>query len=136
MESLKFKRHLKLDEDRLDVTPLIDVVFLLLIFFMLTSSFIFQPGIKVNLPRAITSEMLSEENAVVNITAENLIYYNHKLVTIKELTAVLKKIASARLPVLIKADRKASLGRIVEVWDICRQKGVSQVNIATNQTTE
>ena len=133
-----FKRHLKLERTlrTIDIAPLIDVVFLLLIFFMLTSSFIFQPGIKVNLPSAITSEMLSEENAVVNITAENLIYYNHKLVTIKELTAVLKKIASARLPVLIKADRKASLGRIVEVWDICRQKGVSQVNIATNQTTE
>ena len=133
-----FKRHLKLERTlrTIDIAPLIDVVFLLLIFFMLTSSFIFQPGIKVNLPRAITSEMLSEENAVVNITAENLIYYNHKLVTTKELTAVLKKIASARLPVLIKADRKASLGRIVEVWDICRQKGVSQVNIATNQTTE
>ena len=133
-----FKRHLKLEKTlhTIDIAPLIDVVFLLLIFFMLTSSFIFQPGIKVNLPRAITSEMLSEENAVVNITAENLIYYNHKLVTLKELTAVLKKIASARLPVLIKADRKASLGRIVEVWDICRQEGVSQVNIATNQTTE
>jgi len=133
-----FKRHLKLERTlrTIDIAPLIDVVFLLLIFFMLTSSFIFQPGIKVNLPRAITSEMLSEENAMINITAENLIYYNHKLVTIKELTAILKKIASARLPVLIKADRKASLGRIVEVWDICRQKGVSQVNIATNQTTD
>ena len=135
---MRLKRHLKLERTlrTIDIAPLIDVVFLLLIFFMLTSSFIFQPGIKVNLPRAITSEMLSEENAVISITAENLIYYRQKLVTIKELSPLLKGIASARLPVLIKSDRKASLGRIVVVWDICRQEGVHQVNIATTQTID
>ena len=135
---MRIKRHLKLERTlrTIDIAPLIDVVFLLLIFFMLTSSFIFQPGIKVNLPRAITSEMLSEENAVISITAENLIYYRQKLVTIKELSSLLKGIASARLPVLIKSDRKASLGRIVVVWDICRQEGVHQVNIATTQTID
>ncbi|MDP8297442.1 MAG: biopolymer transporter ExbD [Candidatus Orphnella occulta] len=135
---MRLKRHLKLERTlrTIDIAPLIDVVFLLLIFFMLTSSFIFQPGIKVNLPRAITSEMLSEENAVISITAENLIYYRQKLVTIKELSSLLKGIASARLPVLIKSDRKASLGRIVVVWDICRQEGVQQVNIATTQTID
>jgi len=135
---VRLKRHLKLERTlrTIDIAPLIDVVFLLLIFFMLTSSFIFQPGIKVNLPRAITSEMLSEENAVISITAENLIYYRQKLVTIKELSSLLKGIASARLPVLIKSDRKASLGRIVVVWDICRQEGVHQVNIATTQTID
>jgi biopolymer transport protein ExbD len=135
---MRLKRHLKLERTlrTIDIAPLIDVVFLLLIFFMLTSSFIFQPGIRVNLPRAITSEMLSEENAVINITAENLIYYKQKLVTINELSSLLKSIAAARLPVLIKSDRKASLGRIVTVWDICRQEGVQQVNIATTQTTD
>lgn len=135
---MRFKRHVKLERTlrTIDIAPLIDVVFLLLIFFMLTSSFIFQPGIKVNLPRAITSDMLSQENAVITITAESLIYYNRRLVTIKELTATLKSVASAHRPVLIKADRKASLGRIVEVWDICRQEGISRVNIATTQTTD
>lgn len=135
---MKFKRHVKLEKGlrTIDIAPLIDVVFQLLIFFMLTSNFIFQPGIKVNLPRAITSDILSEESAVIIITAENLIYHNGRLVTIRELAAALKRIASARRPVLIKADRKASLGRIVEVWDICRQEGVSRVNIATNQATD
>lgn len=135
---MRLKRHLKLEKTlrTIDIAPLIDVVFLLLIFFMLTSSFIFQPGIKVNLPRAITSEMLSEDNAVISITAENLIYYKQKLVTIRELSSILKGIASARLPVLIKSDKKASLGRIVAVWDICRQEGVQQVNIATTQTSD
>ena len=130
---MRFKRHLKLEKTlhTIDIAPLIDVVFQLLIFFMLTSSFIFQPGIRVRLPRAITSEMLSEKTALITVTAENLIYYNQNLVTLKELSSVLKKVASSRLPVLIKADKKASLGRIVEVWDLCRQEGVSQVNVAT-----
>jgi len=135
---MRFKRHIKLERTlrTIDIAPLIDVVFLLLIFFMLTSSFIFQPGIRVNLPRAITSDMLSEENAIITITAENLIYYNQRLVTLKELSAVLKKAASSRLPVLIKADKKTALGRIVVVWDLCRQEGVSQVNIATTPTSD
>lgn len=133
---MNFKRHRQLARGELDLAPLIDVVFLLLIFFMLTSSFIFQPGIKVNLPRAITSEMLSEDSAIINITAENLIYYRQKLVTSRELNSVLKEIALARQPVLIRSDRRASLGRIVEVWDMCRQEGVRQVNIATTQTAD
>lgn len=135
---MRFKRRVKLEKTlrTIDIAPLIDVVFLLLIFFMLTSNFIFQPGIKINLPRAITSDILSEETAVITITAENLIYHHGRLVTVKELSQALKEIASSRRPVLIKADRKAFLGRIVEVWDICRQEGVSRVNIATNQTTD
>jgi biopolymer transport protein ExbD len=135
---MRFKRYAKLEKGlrTIDIAPLIDVVFQLLIFFMLTSTFIFQPGIKVNLPRAITSEMLSEETAAINVTAENLIYFDQKLVTLKELSSSLKRVASRRLPVLIKADRKASMGRIVEVWDICRQEGITQVNIATTQTTD
>ena len=131
MESLKFKRHLKLDEDRLDVTPLIDVVFLLLIFFMLTSTFVLQPGIKVKLPRAITSEALREKNLVIVITAGGKIYLDNEIVSPDELNTRLEKAAQDERAVLIKADRKISLGRVVEVWDLCRDVGIAQVSIAT-----
>jgi len=120
----------------MDFAPLIDVVFLLLIFFMLTSSFIFQPGIRVNLPRAITSEALSEKNVIITITAENLIYINEKFVTISEISSRLKGVADLRRSILIKADEKASLGRVVRIWDLCRQAGISKVNIATTQTSD
>lgn len=131
MESLKFKRHLKLDEDRLDVTPLIDVVFLLLIFFMLTSTFVLQPGIKVKLPRAITSEALREENLVIVITAGGKIYLDNEIISPDELSVRLEKAAQDERAVLIKADQKISLGRVVEVWDLCRDVGITQVSIAT-----
>ncbi len=132
-----FKKHLKMERGSLttiDIAPLVDVVFLLIIFFMLTSSFVFQPGIKVNLPKAITSEVLGQESTIVTVTGENLVYCNGKLVTTKQLEAELK--ANTDKPLLIKADRKSAVGRIVEVWDICRSLGIGQVNIATNVAVE
>lgn len=135
---MKFKRHLKTDYtlSGINMAPFIDIIFQLLIFFMLTSNFIFQPGIRVNLPRAITSEALGEKNVIVTVSAENLIYVDEKLVTIDELGAHLKRIADVRGSVLIKADEKASLGRVVKIWDLCRQEGIPRVNIATSQSSD
>jgi len=136
---MKFRSASKLLElekgsSTIDIAPLIDIVFQLLIFFMLTASFIFQPGIKINLPKAVTSEVLHEQNVVVTVTSENLIYLDNKAVTSAELSKKLSKSSDfSKKPMLIKADRRASVGRVVEVWDICRASGISQVNIATNQ---
>ena len=57
---MHFKRHMEVEHGlrQIDIAPLIDMVFQLLIFFMLTSSFVVQPGIKVNLPKAVTSEVV------------------------------------------------------------------------------
>ncbi len=128
---MKFKRHTELEKGKLDIVPLIDVVFLLLIFFMLTSSFIFQPGIKVNLPKAITSEVLHKNSLVIIITKDDSIYLDERVITIDELTTRLTIAAREDRPLLIKADRGASLGKVVEVWDLCREEGISQINIAT-----
>ncbi|MBM3252658.1 MAG: biopolymer transporter ExbD [Candidatus Omnitrophica bacterium] len=132
---MRFKRHLEIEKGlkQLDIAPLIDVVFQLLIFFMLTSSFIFQPGIKINLPKAVTSEIVKEKNLLITVTAENLIYLNNKPITTRELVNELRIASKENRPLLINADRKASLGRVVEIWDLCRAQGISQVNIATNQ---
>jgi biopolymer transport protein ExbD len=132
---LKFTGHTKLEHGlgQIDIAPLIDIVFQLLIFFMLTSSFIFQPGIKVNLPKSVTSQVIQKESMVVAVTSENIIYLNNKVVTIEELRKSLARAVKNQSPLLIKADRKASLGRIVEIWDLCRELGISNINIATDQ---
>lgn len=130
---MKFKRHVELEKGQLDIAPLIDIVFQLLIFFMLTSSFIFQPGIKVNLPKAVTSEVIHEKNLIILITASNYIYLNDRIITMSELASRLRIAAKENKPLLIKADRRASLGKVVEVWDLCRDEGISQINIATSQ---
>lgn len=132
---MRFKRHIGLEHGLhyIDIAPMIDIMFQLLIFFMLTSSFIMQPGIKVNLPKAITSEVVKEENIVIIISSEDVIYLNDNVFTTKELKSFLSKKDTSSKPILIKADKRASLGKVVEVWDLCRDLGISQVNIATNQ---
>lgn len=130
---MRFKRRTELKKGQLDIAPLVDVVFLLLIFFMLTSSFIFQPGIKVNLPKAVTSEALHEKSLVILITNSDVIYLNDRAITTKELNSRLRIAAKEKKPLLIKADRRASMGKIVEIWDMCRDAGISQINIATSQ---
>ncbi len=132
---MKFKRHSKLESGlrQIDIAPLIDVIFQLLIFFMLSSSFTFQSGINVKLPKAVTSDVIKQENFIVTITSENVMYLNGEIVTTKELVAQLKKPASKNRPLLIKADRRASVGRIVDIWDLCRSLGIERINIATNQ---
>ena len=130
---MKFKRRLKIETGLVNVTPLINVFFLLFIFFVFTSSFIFQPGISVNLPKAVTSEVMQQENTVIVITRDDKIYLEDRQISYEELASRLSVIAKAKTGLLIKADSRASLGLIVKVWDMCRQQGVSQVNIATNQ---
>lgn len=132
---MQFKRHMELEHGlkQIDIAPLIDMVFQLLIFFMLTSSFVIQPGIKVNLPKAVTSEVVKAEDIEIVISGENVTYFNGKVVNTAELKSLLKQIAKRNQPILIKSDKRAFLGRVVEVWDMCRELGVAQINIATNQ---
>ena len=131
---MRFKKHLEFESGHLDIAPLIDVVFLLLIFFMLTSSYIFQPGIKINLPKAVTSEVIQEKNLIIAVSAEDLIYLNDKPVTLNQLREYLQGFSKEDRPLLIKADRSSSLGKVVQIWDLCRDVGLTQINIATNQS--
>ncbi|MFA5115163.1 MAG: biopolymer transporter ExbD [Candidatus Omnitrophota bacterium] len=132
---MKFRRHMELEHGlrQIDIAPLIDMIFQLLIFFMLTSSFVVQQGIKINLPKAVTSEEVKYENIEITISGENVIYLNGKVITVPELKNLFKQLPRGRQSIMIKSDRRASLGRVVEIWDMCREAGVTQINIATDQ---
>ncbi|MCX5687270.1 MAG: biopolymer transporter ExbD [Candidatus Omnitrophica bacterium] len=129
---MKFKQHLQIEDAQLNMVPLINCIFLLLIFFLLTSNFISQPGIKINLPKAVTSEVVQKNTVVITITYDNRFYLNEAPVTLVELKSKLEK-ASNSEPILIKADRDVALIKVVNIWDFCRDIGIKQVNIATNQ---
>jgi len=132
---MRFKRHIELEHGlrQIDIAPLVDVIFQLLIFFMLTSSFIVPSGIRVNLPKALTSKMVKSRSLEVVVSGENVIYIDGRVVNIRELKSILKGLAARNQPLLIKADRRAQLGRVVQIWDMARDLGLSQVNIATYQ---
>lgn len=114
-----------------EITPLIDIVFLQLIFFMLTSSFVYQPGVRVQLPKAVTADIVHQKNAVLTVTENDRLYWLNRLVTLRELERQLADPAARQRPILIQADQGASMGRVVEVWDLCRKLGIPQVNLAT-----
>lgn len=130
---MRFKRRLKIEKGMVDLTPLVNVFFLLFIFFLFTSSFIFQPGIKVNLPKAVTSEVIQQDIVEIVITRDDKVYLKDREINADEIASNLKLLARAKTPLLIKADSHASLGRIVEIWDMCRNEGIQQVNIATGK---
>ena len=114
-----------------DIAPMIDVVFQQLIYFMLTSSFVMSaPGIRIALPKAVTGQRLTASNVVITLTKEHLVYWNERLVTLKELRTELKR-AGGNRPVLIRADRHAYVDKLIELWDLCRDAGYQEVHIAT-----
>lgn len=130
---MKFKRKVFIKAGGLDIAPLINVIFLLLIFFMLTSSFILQSGIRVNLPKAVTSEVLQKDLVILTVTEKNEILIDERPVSGDELLSRITMATKSGQPILIRADKKADLGKVIEVWDVCRQADVKQVNVATTQ---
>ena len=75
---MKFKRRVKIEKGMVDLTPLVNIFFLLFIFFLFTSSFIFQPGIKVSLPKAVTSEVMQQDDTVIIVTKDDRIYLDDR----------------------------------------------------------
>jgi biopolymer transport protein ExbD len=132
--SLRFKRSVQFEQDMrtIGIAPLLNIFFLLLIFFALSSVLTSPATIGVQLPKAMTGDVIREENVVIAITGENVIYMDNKIVAIKDLKARMSGLGK-NVSVLIKADRRASVGRIVDVWNLCRGLGLERVNIATNQ---
>ena len=117
----------------LDIAPLIDIVLLLLVFFMLTANFITQPGIKITLPKAKTSKPQEEENIIVFITEDNKIFLNDREIDIDELKDALEeKLKTAKKKIVIlKADEKINLGLAVKVMDIAKQAKAENLVIST-----
>lgn len=122
----------------LNIAPLIDVVFLLLIFFMLSSHFVVQPGIKITLPQAKTAKLHPEEETTIFISSDNRIYLNERPVPIDNLPSLLKKELgeSGGETVVVKADEKINLGLAIRVIDIAKQSGAEGLVISTRVEQE
>ena len=117
------------------MAPMADVVFLLLIFFMITSSFVLEPGIDVSLPRAVTSEEQSEKRHIITITRDRTLLLDEEMVTFDTLgESVERAFAGDTGKILvIRADRDVPHGLVVRALDISRKAGVPQLAIATEK---
>lgn len=129
---MEFERVKKVST-HLNIAPLIDVVFLLLIFFMLSSHFVTQPGIKIILPTATITKLHPQEDIIIFISGEDNLYLNEERVTLDSLLGKLKieLEQTEKKTVIIKADEKIDLGLAVKVMDIAKQAKAQGLVIST-----
>lgn len=119
----------------LNMAPLIDMTFLLLIFFILNTSFVKETGLEVNRPKAISGRVVSGDMVLVGVSAAGTIHMSGRRV---DLAAVRDLVARARSrrpdsPVVVVADQEAKVGLVVRVVDQCRLAGAKDVAVATRQ---
>ena len=114
-----------------DVTPLIDIIFQLVIFFMVTTNFITTPGIEVDLPRSSADTILREDNDLkVWVKSDGQVMLDEEPATLSALEQAFSS-AAKDAQVVIKADREVDHGRVVQVMDLARSHGLSRLAIAT-----
>ena len=123
------------DEPRIEITPLIDVVFLLLIFFLLTTTFVAERTIDVDLPESSASavEAPAGEDLVVVVTEDGRLYHAGTALDLGDLSRRFEEAAKAdpETKVVLKADRGAAHGRVVEVMERARDAGLTHLSILT-----
>ena len=115
------------------LTAMIDIIFLLLIFFVLSSSFVLQPAIQIKLPKTLTSQLPVRKEIVVIIARDNRVFINNKLTKYTDIFAQFQK--ESRIQpngtVVIRADSDVSHGFVVKVMDVVKQAGFPNLAIAT-----
>ncbi|PIV80483.1 hypothetical protein COW53_09435 [bacterium CG17_big_fil_post_rev_8_21_14_2_50_64_8] len=116
----------------INVTSLIDVMFLLLIFFMVSSTFKNQPAINIVLPRAATATDTPVTPTVLYLTREGDIYVNDAQVTREELPAVLRRLQAetGQDAIVLRGDAHVEYGDAIGLVDVLRQNGFTRLNIS------
>ena len=130
MEEEKFFEREEESEEGMGIVlaPMIDIVFLLLIFFMVSTTFVMQPGLQITLPRAAAETEVEPDRWVVTITAERQIYLNEEGYTLDGLDEAFNR---EPRPLVLRADRAVPHGLIVSVLDRARSAGIEVVDIST-----
>ena len=119
----------------LNITPLIDVLFILIIFFAVSSTFLEQPGIKLALPEAQKTDLQKIEKAVLFITSNQELLFRDKEISLENLGPILKDAMEQSLDraLIVNADKSVQHGFVVKIMDLARQNGVQKLVIATEQ---
>lgn len=130
---MKF-RDLRRVQAQPGMTAMIDIIFLLLLFFVLSSSFIVQPGIKINLPRTISTEQPIRKDLILIVSRDRRIFLNNKQVSFEALWGrLIEELKFQRQGTLVlRADRDVPHGFVVRIMDVAKQAGASRIAIATS----
>ena len=129
---MRRKRKNISDENPLDLTPMMDIVFIMLIFFIVTTSFVKETGVDINRPNAETAERDEKGNILIAITENNEIWIDKRRVDLKAVRANVErlKIEYPEGSVIIQADMLSKSGLLVETMDQIRLAGIQNISIA------
>ena len=129
----KKNRAADTDEAEIDLTPMLDVVFIMLIFFIVVASFVKEAGIDVNRPDDSKSDPSDATSILVKITGDDQVWMENRRIDIRSVRANIQRLLAEdpEAPVTIKAERGAKSGTLVGVADAAREAGVGTVNWAS-----
>jgi len=132
-----FKRRLK-PVASVDLIPMIDVIFQLVVFFMVSSTFIITPGISLELPDSSTAEPVVITNLIVTIVSDDELYLNDERSSVsmlgEQLGSFSQSLSEDNQNVVIEGDRRASYSLMVEVLDILRENGFTGINLRMRES--
>jgi biopolymer transport protein ExbD len=120
------------EESEVNLTPMLDVVFIMLIFFIVTASFVKEAGIDITRPPAATAERKERGNILVAITANDQIWIDRRQVDVRSIRANIERLhaENPQGSVVIQADTDSKNGLLVRVMDAARLAGVKSVSLA------
>lgn len=119
----------------IDLTPMLDVVFIMLIFFIVTATFIKEPGVDVQRPDATSAEFVHNQKILVAITGEDEVWINRSKLKEHQIRSAIEQlhIENPKGAVVIQADRHTTAEKVALVIDAAKQAGVTHVSLATEQ---
>ncbi|MBW2710050.1 MAG: biopolymer transporter ExbD [Deltaproteobacteria bacterium] len=138
MLNIKASRKAKNRSIELNMAPLIDMVFILLIFFLVTTSFVRETGVDINRPTAATAVSKEKANILVGITKDDRIFMDRREIDIRAVRANVER-ALAENPegaVIVVADRESRTGIAVNVMDECKLAGAKNVSLGAGLPSE
>jgi biopolymer transport protein ExbD len=133
------RRHLPAQDDtEIDMTPMLDIVFIMLIFFIVTTSFVKESGVTVNSPSAQTASQQESANIFIAITDQGEVWIDRRPVDPRSVRAIVARLHADNPEgsVIIQADEEASTRMLVEVMDQVRLAGVEGIAIAADKRGE
>jgi biopolymer transport protein ExbD len=133
---MRFLPKRSIEEPRLDLTPMVDCVFLLLIFFMISTTFVETPGLTIKLPES-TAQTIARvpKELKIYLDKSGQIYHQDRPVTLEQFKVLLREpgAAAGQTTFLLLADREARHGRVVMLMDLAQEAGFGKLAIATEQ---
>lgn len=126
-------RHKQPEEAQIDMTSMLDIVFIMLIFFIVTSSFVRESGVEVNRPEAANSITQKDTSIFVAVTSDNQIYIDKRVVDQERVQPALQQliVEQPNASLVIQADKLAFNGTVIAVMDAAKSAGISQIALAT-----